>query len=406
MNIMIITTEYPGECQRCGGLGTYTYTIGNLLAQNGHRIVILTLSEKHSGRETVSDKIVIEKVKYIGEAPRRTAWSELKYAALTAARAMVVAQKEKIDLIHCTSEQGIGLFIGKAIPKVTRISCDTILWRECNHFDYRFKTHVNRARVSDIIEYLAIRRSNTIIGPCTRINRIVGARIRKEIQTVETPFFVNTADCNPRKYNEKLAGKTYLITHGTLKNHKGTLLIGKCMKRILNAHPDLYYVFAGNDNEIETAPGQYRPAVTYLKNQAGSAKNRVIYLGSMKREELLPIISHAIACVLPSRVDNYPNTCVEAMAMGTVVVSTYGSGFEQICKNGENGFLIHPDNEAELIHTIDRIMKMDQNQYKEVCRSAVSTIDEISVSALVKKLENVYTITCSGKKRVGNAKHD
>jgi glycosyltransferase involved in cell wall biosynthesis len=52
--------------------------------------------------------------------------------------------------------------------------------------------------------------------------------------------------------------------------------------------------------------------------------------------------------VLPSLIDNLPNACLEAMALGKPVVGTRGASFEEMIRDGETGFLV-PAGDAEAL---------------------------------------------------------
>jgi glycosyltransferase involved in cell wall biosynthesis len=46
--------------------------------------------------------------------------------------------------------------------------------------------------------------------------------------------------------------------------------------------------------------------------------------------------------VTPSRVDNCPNTCLEAQALGKIVIGTRQSSLEELVDHGVTGFLAEP----------------------------------------------------------------
>ncbi len=79
--------------------------------------------------------------------------------------------------------------------------------------------------------------------------------------------------------------------------------------------------------------------IDYVRAQAGALHYKIIYPGVLPHAQLLPIIEHASAVVLPSRIDNFPNTCLEAMACGKIVIGTRGTSFEQLIDDGISSFV-------------------------------------------------------------------
>ena len=47
--------------------------------------------------------------------------------------------------------------------------------------------------------------------------------------------------------------------------------------------------------------------------------------------------------MLPSLIDNSPNSCLEAMGLGGVVIGTRGSSLDELITDGVNGFLVTPN---------------------------------------------------------------
>ena len=80
--------------------------------------------------------------------------------------------------------------------------------------------------------------------------------------------------------------------------------------------------------------------------------------GKMGHDRLIGLYSEATAFVLPARIDadgdrdGLPNVLLEAMAMALPVVSTAISGIPEAVIDGENGFLIPPDDPVALAEKI------------------------------------------------------
>ena len=80
---------------------------------------------------------------------------------------------------------------------------------------------------------------------------------------------------------------------------------------------------------------------------------------------MFSIVKHARLCILPTRVDNLPNTCLEAMALGKVVISStsvQGTSVEQLIIDGYNGFLSSVDDVESLYQKILYAMQISRNR--------------------------------------------
>jgi len=100
----------------------------------------------------------------------------------------------------------------------------------------------------------------------------------------------------------------------------------------------------------------------YVYAQAGSYRDRVIYIDKLEHRRLYPFIENAFAVVLPSRIDNFPNACIESMAHGKIVIGTRDTGFEQIIQDGLNGFLSERDNPEILARILDLVLTLPPQQ--------------------------------------------
>ena len=120
--------------------------------------------------------------------------------------------------------------------------------------------------------------------------------------------------------------------------------------------------FLGKDLTLKWQDKELR-ASELLIQMAGEFKNRVILIPPTSvKEQVYDVVSKAELIVLPSRVDNLPNTCIEAMSLGKIVVGTRGASFEQLIQDGYNGWLAEIDNPVSLLEKIDRAMGMTKEK--------------------------------------------
>jgi UDP-glucose:(heptosyl)LPS alpha-1,3-glucosyltransferase len=86
--------------------------------------------------------------------------------------------------------------------------------------------------------------------------------------------------------------------------------------------------------------------------------DRVRFLGG--REDVRPLYAAADCLILPSRYDPFPNTVLEAFAMGLPAIVSSRCGAAEIIERGVNGWVCEPDDApalARLLHEADRAMR-------------------------------------------------
>lgn len=141
-----------------------------------------------------------------------------------------------------------------------------------------------------------------------------------DAQVIESPFVPFSGELDPAIYHEHLSTRRYLLFFGTVGLLKGVKCLAEILEPLLSRHKDLFFVFVGKE-------GRYggRPMLEYVRAQAGEHDDRVLHFDRMSHASLYPIIDHAEAVVLPSRIDNFPNACIEAMSRGKIIVGTRGA---------------------------------------------------------------------------------
>jgi glycosyltransferase involved in cell wall biosynthesis len=88
--------------------------------------------------------------------------------------------------------------------------------------------------------------------------------------------------------------------------------------------------------------------------------SRVRFVGSLPRAEVLGLMGAADAVVLSSAWENFPHGLVEALAMGTPVVSTRVGGVPEIVEDGGNGLLVEPGDPAAFAAALQTLLGDDE----------------------------------------------
>ena len=386
MNIVFVTPEFITETKG-GGLASYIANISQILAAHENRVSIITLSKKNDGKLDWKKNIVVYRVK----DDIKTVITPLRKVLLSWKLYLCekeLCKRKEIDLIQYASFEGVGFFHLRHVPAVVRISSDCVAWREYKLYDYRR----DRCRpcLTDWLEYYTEKRIGNIFGPSYAVASMIEKRIHRKVTVIESPFYLKKEDFDSSVYNSLLRGKKYFLAHSSMSCLKGTHIIAETIADICREDESVYFVFAGSDHGIFYKNGDRISAKDYILKCAGMFADRVIFLGTLDRTKLYPIIEGAYACLMPSRIDNMPNTCIEAMAMGKIVVGTRGASYEQLIEDGRNGFLMEIDSREDLKTAVDKIRALTERERMLIGRQAQKTTERFNAESSYCQLMAFY----------------
>lgn len=394
MHIVFVSAEFVTE-KKGGGLASYIANISQILASYGHYISIITLSNKRDGRLEWKEHISVYRVNNASKVSL-TPLRKLMLSRRLYLCEKRLAREKQIDLIQYASFEGVGFFHLRNVPAVVRISSDCVAWREYKVYDYD-KTNL-RPCLTDWLEYHAEKKIGNIFGPSYATAGLIEQRTHRKVTVIESPFYLKKETFDTSVFDSILEGKKYYLSHSSMSCLKGTHVIAEIIADICKKDKTAYFVFAGVDHGIFYKNGTVISAKEYILKHAGVYADRVIFLGTLERQKLYPVIEGAFACLMPSRMDNMPNTCIEAMAMGKIVVGTRGASYEQLIEDGRNGFLIEIDSREELKKTISRIDTMSERERENIIKEARKTTERFNSQNSYWNLMHFYENVLNGMK--------
>ena len=392
MHIAYITTEFVTEKYK-GGLATYLYNITDIMSKNGHEVTVITLSDRN-GEIQFANHIHVIRVKredmILAENTIDACRVMLQNSWKMHQTLKKVNHKKKIDIVQAANYKAIGFFRSYSIPTVVRASSDSSLWRNAAKVDFDFNNSLKEKKLQDYMELWCVKNADYSYAPSRFCAQIIEKRAGKCMGVIESPYQSNECNEDDAIYREKLYQKKYLLFNSSLSRLKGTPVGLQATEKLLNKYPDLYMVYAGYDYGLSQASGNSQRISEILRNQNKRFDGRVIYLGNVSRERLFPIIRGALACVLPSRVDNLPNSCIEAMALGSIVIGTYGASFEQLITNKENGLLIKRDSYRSLLMAVDYLLNLSDAEQKMMKEKAAVTVSRLQPQKIYEQVIALY----------------
>lgn len=101
----------------------------------------------------------------------------------------------------------------------------------------------------------------------------------------------------------------------------------------------------------------------------------VILLNSLSSEAVKKILKQASVLLLPSVEEGIANVVLEAMASGTLVLTTDCGGMEEVVKNGVNGFVCPIRDSKAIADQIIKIIELPDEEKKLILDQAKLTIE-------------------------------
>lgn len=427
MRIAFITPEFVHQSRPDGGLANYLYKISCLLLKSGHDPVIFVAGDSDEERNV--DGISVFEVRIpppfrfrrlrqqqvnhstskpeVKRQPYRKGSSnssmcriieglgllrEAQHYRNSTMRIASAFQREHVrrpfDLIQAASYQSLGgaLADTAVVPLVVRVSSYSPLWRSAAG---RKKNLLGA--LTDWLEVRQMQQAAAVFAPSVfladSIKRLEGV----DCKVVRTPFWIPCVEEDPTLYLEQLAGYKYLLFFGNLGPIKGADLLTQALPGLLEENRALHAVFAGSDGRLPDGSS----TSNYIMSHNASFAERIHLLGCLNRERLYPVIRGAHLVVLPSRVDNYPNTCLKAQALGKIVIGTHGTSLDEMVEDGVTGFLAQVGSVDSLSKSISRALQLSEEQRmrmeSEVSRLAAARDPQRDLMELLRLYESVLT---------------
>lgn len=395
MRIAFITPEFVTEPSYSGGLANYLGRVTVALARQNHDVHVFTRA-KESGQIDFQGvtvhrvvplwdrRMVLDHIDPLVPRVLYNPYQDLKAAWCLKKRWKEVHHQKAFDLVQVANVMAVGLFFRgeRGVPIVTRLSSYRPFWDRAAGIE---ETAGVKARW--YMEKLAITGCKHLYAP----THFVAEQVEKgygieHVDVLETPFFSEEPTLNTDLFEQKLAGKDYVLYFGRMTQMKGVHVLAQALPKVLAQYPETIAVFIGGEG---IAPdGSTMQA--YVAKQLEAFQDRTLLIDSVRHDKLYPIVKGAKAVILPSLIDNLPNTCLEAMGLGKVVVATTGSCFEQLIDDSVSGILVEPNDPDALSEGILRALQMDRFSRLAMEEKAIESINRLRPEKAIPKLIDYY----------------
>lgn len=401
LRIAFLTPEYVSEPKFDGGLANYLSRVTKLLQEEGHFPEVFVLSDhqenlEHQGipihrvqRKQALRDLRFRKVLNRATGIRLDVTVPLRAGARGLADALLRRHSEEpFDIVQGSDYGATGLFIPRRrdFSFVTRLSYFRPLWREMMGVE-----RTTDRRLAEYLECRSVQRSDRCYGPSSRIAEVVRREMNVSVDVLRPPVPHGAPDSpeDESVWQSQLQGKSYVLFFGRVCPIKGADLLARAMRTLLEQDETLHLVIIGRED-----PEGY---IDELRQLLGAAAKRMIHIGRLPHSQLFPIIRHAQAVALPSRIDNFPNVCIEAMRLGQVVIGTREASFDELIDDGQNGFLASTASVESITSAIQQALGLTGEQRRAMGNAAQTQLKRFHPEATIPALCDFYRQVIDGR---------
>lgn len=202
----------------------------------------------------------------------------------------------------------------------------------------------------------------------------------------------NNVVCINNPIDTELFHNSYVEKDDTVfsvKNYLWTGVINSFRYSGLKMLVEVFDGFQNNRDVTLTIAGKVDNPLKESFFKLIDGKDYIKYLGSVDNKLLLNIVSSSYAAVNPSLImDNYPNTVLEALALGTLVIGSSMGGIPEMLAD-EKGFVF--DNSPKgLMDCLEKSYSLSKEDYLKITNNAREfTLNNNSVETYCSKLLSI-----------------
>jgi len=354
MRIAFLSNEFVIEKPDSGGLGNYLNRITQVLARQGHDVELFVTKYKKNTPDylnyngvSVYHVPILKNHRYhylrkLDKLFLKSPWWALsEYYGIASSLALKLEERHAVlpfDAVQSTNCAAAGLFVKSNIsrPHIVRLSSIRELGLSTDGF---LKSVGGRLLI--YLENKSVSKGNLIYAPCAFTANYYKNKKKKNVHVIRPPYFNEFIHADISHLN---LPDRYMIHFGSIGRVKGSDLLAEALKLVWQKAPEFSMLWLGKERK----GGEMKE----YRSLWGDFSRNIIWFEGMIKSELYPLIQKAEASVLPSRIDNLPNTIIESLSLQTPVIAFNGASVDEMVEHGKSGLLVEMGNVEELANAI------------------------------------------------------
>lgn len=395
MKIVFVSKECPPS-PRSSGIGTYVWETGQGLAKAGHHVTIIAASDDGqsnssmpSPRLTVirlpDDEFSVEKRNIVARtlrAPREQGIAYRRRISECIASLVANHQADVIEFPGFRGESVVWLAGQRLLPMVVRMHGFTAgtnpIWKDRVSASRRLQVNweLQEVRAAGVITVVSEHQASYVRA------RFGTDRVQVVHNGIDTQQWRELALHAPQEI-----GATDILFVGSLFAKKGIFVLLRAADLLRQAGWRGRLILAGRTT------AEFERSIRIKSALGRKLPDWVVPIGICQRERLAGLYRDAAVCCLPSLIDPFPYTCLEAMACGGAVVGSLRTGMAEAL-NQTCGFLVSPGDVVGLVVALRSALSMNEEDRRRMKEAAQQRArDRFDNNVIIPKLLDIYSET-------------
>jgi glycosyltransferase involved in cell wall biosynthesis len=392
MRHLIVSRELPPASYTVGGIGTYVANISRLLADAGETVHLLGERWRGAPDERVVERggrLVTHRVRSdepLAQPGRSSTWQEISllrgstfpqqaWGWNAALRAEALVEAEQIDIIEAQEweaplyyfllRRALGLGPARQPPVIIQLhSPSEFIWR-ANQWPVTRPDFLPMRRQ----EEYCIASADALLCPSRYLARQAEERYglsENSVTVIPIPIGSFSATNHARG-----AAAGPIVFVGRLEPRKGPIEFVEAAVRVAADFPEAQFEFLGDDVHWHDHLSVRQHLDALIPRPL---RRRFHFRGVVDRPRVAKVLAHASFAVVPSRWENFPNSCVEAMASGVPVLASPNGGMAEMVEDGVTGWIAASQRPADLAAALRRALSTPPRERAAMGRQAAIAI--------------------------------
>jgi len=370
---ILVLAQCLTDCRPHGeGLVAYEYL--RRLAQQGHQLTVLaSLVEL---REPAPSNLHIQCV----HSARQLSWftnpitSRLEFALRILPMIWRLRRKQHFDVVHQLNPVALGMNLCLPVGRTPLVLGPVFL-------DTMYNAPGVGSGLPSLIKRFMVWQ---LFHRAARVAGVLPLRYALPQKAAERVRYLGFGGITPEDFPwyERPTGSSALtiLFLANLREHKGIYDLLEAYKLVLAQMPHTRLMIAGDGPENR----RVSELVLSLPSPA-----QVTLLGSIPRDSIAAVYREADVYCLPSHLEPFGMSALEAMASGLPIVATTVGGLQQIVEP-EGGLLVPPKNPAALANALLHLLRDLAMRQRMATHNRKVVQERYSWRVQISKLEDIY----------------